>query len=320
MYKVYNGEHKKENTELRNVLVDKFQEMFKKDEKVVLLDADLMSSLGSNKIAANYPDRVINCGIMEAQEISCAAGLRIAGFKPFVHTFTAFASRRCLDQIFMSSLYQENPITVIASDAGIQAVHNGGTHMSFEDMGVIRSIPNTTIIEPTDSSVLKSVIDEIHKNNDKFYWVRLTRKTVFKVYEEDSKFEIGKANVVVNNGEDILIVAMGLLVHEAKIAAEMLKKEGINVTVLDMFTLKPIDKDAIIKYTKNAKLVVSAENHNITNGLGSAVAEVLSENCPKKLVRVGVKDRFGQVGTLDFLQEEYELRAVDIYNAIKMSI
>ncbi|WP_156285851.1 transketolase family protein [Oceanivirga salmonicida] len=320
MYKMYVGEDKKENAELRNVLIDKLQEIFKKDEKVVLLDADLMSCIGSNKIAYNYPDRVINCGIMEAQEVSCAAGLRLVGFKPFVHTFTSFASRRCLDQLFMSSLYQENPITVIASDAGIQAVHNGGTHMSFEDMGIIRSIPNTTIIEPTDSSVLKSVIDEVHSKNDKFYWIRLTRKNVFKIYEEGSQFEIGKANVVINYGNDILIVAIGMMVHESIKAAKMLKKEGINVTVLDMFTLKPVDKEAILKYAINTKLVVSAENHNITNGLGSAVSEVLSENCPRKLIRIGVKDRFGQVGTLEFLQEEYQLRAIDIYNSIKNNL
>lgn len=320
MYKVYKGEAKKENSELRNIVVNKLQEFFDKDEKVILLDADLMGSLGSSKIAKKYPDRVINCGIMEAQEISSAAGLRLAGFKPFVHTFTAFASRRCLDQIFMSSLYQNNPITVIASDAGIQAVHNGGTHMSFEDMGIIRGLVNTNIIEPTDSNVLKSVLDEIYEKNDKFYWIRLTRKNVYQIYEEGSKFKIGKANIVANYGNDVLIIAMGLMVYESKIAAKMLNKEGINVTVLDTFTLKPIDKDTILKYAKNTKLIVSAENHNITNGLGSAVAEILSEKCPKKLIRIGIQDRFGQVGTLDFLQEEYGLTAKNIYENIKKNI
>lgn len=319
MFQVYEGESIKEDLELRKVCTDKLQELLKKDDKVVVLDGDLMGSLGSAVLQKEYGDRVINCGIMEAQEISCAAGMSRVGMKPFVHTFTAFASRRCVDQIFMSSVYQNNPITVIASDAGIQAVHNGGTHMSFEDMGIIRSIANTTVIEPTDSSVLKSVLDEIHRKNDRFYWVRLTRKNVYKIYDENSTFEIGKANLV-KEGKDVTIIAIGMMVHEARVAAEMLEKEGISVCVVDMFTLKPLDKEAVVKYCKDSKLVITAENHSITNGLGSAVAEVLSEQCPKKLVRVGVKERFGQVGTLEFLQEEYELRAKDIYDVVKNNL
>ena len=319
MFKVYNGETTKEELELRKVCTNKFEEYLTKDEKVVVLDADLMGSLGSGNLVEKYKGRVINVGIMEAQEISCAAGLSRVGLKPFVHTFTAFASRRCLDQIFISSLYQNNPITVIASDAGIQAVHNGGTHMSFEDMGLIRGLANSVVIEPTDSNVLKSVLDEVYSKQDKFYWIRLTRKNVFKIYEEGSKFEIGKANVL-QLGSDVCIIAIGMMVHEARIAAKKLEEEGISVTVIDMFTLKPIDREAIVKHSKGKKLVVSAENHSITNGLGSAVAEVLSEECLTKLVRVGVKERFGQVGTLEFLQEEYGLRAEDIYQAVKNNI
>lgn len=319
MFKVYNGETTKEELELRKVCTNKFEEYLTKDEKVVVLDADLMGSLGSGSLVEKYKGRVINVGIMEAQEISCAAGLSRVGLKPFVHTFTAFASRRCLDQIFISSLYQNNPITVIASDAGIQAVHNGGTHMSFEDMGLIRGLANSVVIEPTDSNVLKSVLDEVYSKQDKFYWIRLTRKNVFKIYEEGSKFEIGKANVL-QLGSDVCIIAIGMMVHEARIAAKKLEKEGISVTVIDMFTLKPIDREAVVKHSKGKKLVVSAENHSITNGLGSAVAEVLSEECLTKLVRVGVKERFGQVGALEFLQEEYGLRAEDIYQAVKNNI
>lgn len=319
MFKVYNGEATKEELELRKVCTNKFEEYLTKDEKVVVLDADLMGSLGSGNLVEKYKGRVINVGIMEAQEISCAAGLSRVGLKPFVHTFTAFASRRCLDQIFISSLYQKNPMTVIASDAGIQAVHNGGTHMSFEDMGLIRGLANSVVIEPTDSNVLKSILDEVYSKQDKFYWIRLTRKNVFKIYEEGSKFEIGKANVL-QLGSDVCIIAIGMMVHEARMAAKKLEEEGISVTVIDMFTLKPIDREAIVKHSKGKKLVVTAENHSITNGLGSAVAEVLAEECLTKLVRVGVKERFGQVGTLEFLQEEYGLRAEDIYQAVKNNI
>lgn len=319
MYKVYNGEDKKENIELRKVCVDTLSDLMEKDKNVVVLDADLMGSMGSAVLKNKFGDRIINCGIMEAQEVSSAAGMSRLGLKPFVHTFTAFASRRCLDQIFMSSLYQNNPITIIASDAGIQAVHNGGTHMSFEDMGLIRGLANSTVIEPTDSSVLKSVLEEISKKSDRFYWIRLTRKNVYKIYEEGSKFEISKANIV-KEGKDVTIIAIGMMVYEAIKASRMLEKDGISATVIDMFTLKPIDKEAIIKYCKDTKLVVTAENHSITNGLGSAVSEVLSENCPKKLVRIGVNERFGQVGTLEFLQEEYGLTALNIYNKIKENL
>lgn len=309
----------KEQIELRKVLVNKMEELMDKDEKVVLVDADLMGSLGSYSLEKKYKERVINCGIMEAQEISAAAGMSLMGLKPFVHGFTAFASRRCLDQIFISSLYQKNPMVIIASDAGIQSMHNGGTHMSFEDMGVMRSLVNIVIIEPTDSNVLKAVLDEVYKDFTKTYWIRLTRKNVYKIYDENEKFSIGKAKVLKENG-DITIFSMGLMVKESLEAAKMLEEEGINVNVVDMFTLKPIDEDTVIRLAKKSKLIISAENHSITNGLGSAIAEVLSEKMPRKLIRVGIKERFGQVGTLEFLQEEYKLRAIDIYDAIKSNI
>lgn len=318
MINLYKGEPIKEKEELRKVCIDKLDEFMEKDSLIVTLDADLMGSLGSARLKSKYKDRVINCGIMEAQEVSCAAGLAKVGMKPFVHTFTAFATRRCLDQIFVSSLYQKTPITIIASDAGIQAVHNGGTHMSFEDLAIMRSLVGTNIIEPTDSTVLKAVLEQIYEKPD-FYYIRLTRKNVFKIYESESDIKIGRANVL-KEGKDIVVIAMGLMVNEALKAAKELEKEGINITVIDMFTLKPLDKETILKYCENAKLVVTAENHNITNGLGSAVAEVLSENMPRKLVRVGVQDRFGQVGTLEYLQEEYGLNSKTIIEKIKENL
>lgn len=308
----------KENDELRNIVINKLDELMTNDEKVVLLDADLMGSLGSMKLKNKFNDRVINCGIMEAQEISCASGMAKVGLKPFVHTFTSFATRRCLDQIFISSLYQKSPITIIASDSGIQAVHNGGTHMSFEDLAIMRSLVGTNIIEPTDSTVLKKVLKEIYKNPN-FYYIRLTRKNVYKIYNDNAEIKIGKANVL-KEGDDITVIAMGLMVHEALKAANKLEKEGINITVIDMFTLKPIDKETIIKYAKKSKLIITAENHNITNGLGSAVSEVLSENIPTKLVRIGVNDKFGQVGTLEYLQDTYGLNSENIIKKIKENI
>lgn len=310
--------HIKEEKELRNVLVEKLDNLMEKDKNIVILDADLMGSLGTAKLKTKFNDRIINCGIMEAQEISCASGMAKLGLKPFVHTFTSFATRRCLDQIFISSLYQKTPITIIASDPGIQAVHNGGTHMSFEDLAIMRSLVGTNIIEPTDSTVLNAVLDEINKNPD-FYYIRLTRKNVFKIYNENSEIKIGKANIL-KKGKDITIIAMGLMVHESLKAAKELEKEGIDVTVIDMFTLKPLDKEIIIEYAKKSKLIITAENHNITNGLGSAIAEVLSENSPTKLIRIGVENKFGQVGTLEYLQQVYGLNSETIIKKIKENI
>lgn len=304
--------------ELRKLCVNKLDKFLSEDEKVVLLDADLMGSLGSACLLEKYPDRVINCGIMEAQEMSCAAGLKIAGMKPFVHTFTAFASRRCLDQLFLS-IYQNAPFVVLASDPGVQAVYNGGTHMSFEDMGIIRGINNSVVLEPTDEYVLNSILDEVYEKNDKFYWIRLTRKEVPTIYNKNEKFEIGKAKVL-RKGTDVCIIANGLMVNEALKAYDILLEEDISATVIDMFTLKPIDKDCIIENARDVKLVVTAENHSITNGLGTAVAEVLAENMLPKLVRIGIDNKFGQVGSLDYLKKEYGLIAQNIVEQIKKGL
>lgn len=311
MYKVYKGPIKKDDTEMRKIYSAKLSELMKRDDRVVALEADLMSSMTMDVLQKKEPERVINCGIMEANMIGVAAGMSIAGKYPFAHTFTAFASRRCFDQLFMSCAYQKNNVKVIASDAGVTAVHNGGTHMSFEDMGIMRGLADTVVMEVTDGVMFENILEQVALK-DGFYWIRTMRKNAYTIYEEGSQFEIGKGNVL-RDGKDITLIANGIMVIEALKAAEKLEKEGISAAVVDMFTLNPIDRDLIIKYADKTGKIVTCENHSVHNGLGSAVSEVVAENGNAKVKRIGVQQRYGQVGTLEFLMEEYELTSEHIY-------
>lgn len=314
MYKVC-SERKKDDIEMRKVYSSTLLELMKKDERIVVLEADLMSSMTTDSIQKELPERVINSGIMEAHIAGMAGGMSIAGKIPFFHTFTAFASRRCFDQLFMSVSYQKNNVKVIASDAGVTAVHNGGTHMSFEDMGIVRGLAGAVVLEVTDGVMFKNIIEQVAKTEG-FHWIRTMRKNAEKIYEDGSVFQIGKGNII-RDGSDITLIANGIMVAEAIKAADMLEKDGYKAAVIDMFTLKPIDKELIIKYAEKTGKIVTCENHSIHNGLGSAVAEVLAENYPAKMRRVGIKERYGQVGTLDYLMKEYEITAEDIYKNAK---
>ena len=313
MIKIYNGTPKKDEIEMRKVYSSKLGELMGKHNEIVALEADLMNAITTDKVQKEYPERVINCGIMEANMIGIAAGMSIAGKYSFAHTFTAFASRRCFDQLFMSGAYQKNNIKVIASDAGVTSAHNGGTHMSFEDMGIMRGLANTVVMEMTDATMFENILEQI-ATKDGFYWIRTIRKNAATIYEKGSTFEIGKGNLL-KNGSDITLIANGIMVSEAIKASEKLEREKISVAVIDMFTLNPIDKELIKKYAQKTGKIVTCENHSIHNGLGSAVAEVIAETGNAELRRIGIKERFGQVGTLDFLMNEYELTAEHIYGA-----
>ena len=313
MIKIYNGTPKKDEIEMRKVYSSKLGELMGKHNEIVALEADLMNAITTDKVQKEYPERVINCGIMEANMIGIAAGISIAGKYPFAHTFTAFASRRCFDQLFMSGAYQKNNIKVIASDAVVTAVYNGGTHMSFEDMGIMRGLANTVVMEVTDATMFENILEQV-ATKDGFYWIRTIRKNAATIYEKGSTFEIGEGNLL-KDGSDITLIANGIMVSEAIKASEKLEKEKISVAVIDMFTLNPIDKELIKKYAQKTGKIVTCENHSIHNGLGSAVAEVIAETGNAKLRRIGIKERFGQVGTLDFLMNEYGLTAEHIYGA-----
>ena len=305
----------KEDIEMRNVYCQTLIELSRKNEKILVLDADLMSSIGMIPFLKEFPERTFNCGVQEANMIGIAAGLSATGKIPFAHTFGPFATRRCFDQVFVSGAYAKANVRIIGSDPGVTSAYNGGTHMPFEDMGIMRNIPEMTVLEPTDSIMLKDIIKQLAGLFGMFY-VRLLRKNAIKIYEEGSTFEIGKA-VKLKDGKDVTIIANGIMVAEALKAAYMLKEKGISVRVLDMFTLKPIDKEEIIGCAKETGAIITAENHNIINGLGSAVAEVLVENITIPMERVGVKDLFGEVGPADYLKERFELSANDIVKKVE---
>ncbi len=216
----------KDAVEMRRVYAGFVAKQIEAGSEIIALEADLMSSMAMDGVARDYPQHVINCGIMEANVIGTAAGLSLTGRKPFVHTFTAFASRRCFDQLFMSLDYQRNNVKVIASDAGVTACHNGGTHMSFEDMGIVRGLAHSVVLEVTDAVMFEDVLRQLI-DLEGFYWVRTIRKQAPSVYAPGSTFTIGKGNVL-REGTDITLIANGIMVAEALEAARQLEQEGVS--------------------------------------------------------------------------------------------
>jgi transketolase len=307
-----------EKVAMRDAYCQTLLELAEKDDRIIVLDADLMNSMGMVPFQKKYPERTFNCGIQEANMIGVAAGLSATGKVPYAHSFATFATRRCFDQIFMSAAYAKLNVRIIGSDPGITASFNGGTHMPFEDMGIIRNIPGVTALEPTDSTMIRDLVKQLADAYGVFY-IRLVRRNAIKVYEESSTFTIGKANKL-RDGKDAAIIAGGLCVAESIEAAKILASRGISVQVLDMFTLKPIDREAVISCAAETGAIVTAENHNIINGLGSAVAEVLAENIPTPMERIGVQDVFGEVGPTNYLKERFELTAADIAKKVEKVI
>jgi len=300
---------------MRDAYCNTLLELAEENENIVVLDADLMSSMGMKPFLKKHPDRTFNCGVAEANMVGIASGLSATGKVPYAHTFGPFASRRCYDQIFISGAYAKSNIRIIGSDPGITAAYNGGTHMPFEDMGIWRNIPEATIMEPTDCVMLKDLIRQTSDLYGVFY-IRLLRKQPIRIYENGSTFDIGKG-VTLKEGTDVTLISSGYLLNETLDAAEQMEDEGISARVINIFTGKPIDKDLIIESAKETGAIVTVENHNIINGLGSAVAEVLVENELVPMERIGVNDRFGQVGQVEYLQKEYEMMAEDIIKNAK---
>lgn len=301
--------------ELRDCVVETLQELMKDDDKITALKADLGGASGFTKIKKTNPERFIQCGIAEANMMGVAAGLSLTGFKPFTHTFAPFATRRVFDQLFLSGAYAGNTINVYGSDPGFSVASNGGTHTAWEDVALIREIPGAVICDPADDVQMEWIIKEFLKMEG-IHYVRSNRKAVRNVYKKGSSFKIGQGNIL-KEGKDILIIAAGQLVSEALDCAEELEKEGYSVEVIDMFTIKPLDEKLLIKEAKGKSKIVTIENHSIYGGLGSAVSEVIAENgisVPVK--RIGVKEKFGQVGTAEFLQEEFGLTAKQIKETI----
>lgn len=318
MYKVaYDGST--ETTVHKVVFAKTMEDIAKSDEKVVYLDADLMNSSGTYKFWKGNPKQAINCGIAEANMMGVAGGLSAVGLKPYAHTFGPFASRRCYDQVFISIAYAGNSVRIYGSDPGVCAAFNGGTHMPFEDMALMRAVPEATVLDLADGIQFDWVLRHVADRKGLTY-MRSTRKSYKKIYEEGSAFEIGKANLV-REGDDITVIAAGLMVGEAMEAAKELSQEGISVRVVDMFTVKPLDLEMVVRCAKETGAVVTSENHNIIGGLGDAVASALLESgVPCAFKKHGVEDRFGQVGPQDYLQEVYGLTAARLKEVIRETL
>lgn len=306
-------ENGKDIMDMRDAFCASLLELAEENEKIVLLDADLIGAMGTKPFRAKYPNRTIDCGIQEANMIGMACGLAVQGKIPFAHTFAPFCTRRACDQIFISGAYNHANVKVIGSDPGITAAYNGGTHMPFEDMGIMRGIPGMMVVEPTDIVMLKNLLPQIAAAEGMIY-MRLVRKEVKKVYDEGSSFELGKA-AVLSEGTDVTIIASGFCVSEAIGAAKILAEQGISAGIINMFTWKPIDEEAILRAAANTGAIVTAENHNVINGLGSAVSEVLIRNKPVPVEMVGVNDEFGEVGPVSYLRERFGLTDIAIAEA-----
>lgn len=301
--------------ELRKVFYNTISELMKEDSSIVYLDADLAGALGTAKLFSEFPEQAFDLGIMEANMIGVGAGMSIKGKIPFVHTFGPFASRRVADQTFLSGCYNDANLKIIGSDPGITAETNGGTHMPFEDLAIYCSYPNITTMDVAEPYLLQEVLKQMAKTYGVQY-IRFQRKSGESYYKGNEQIEIGKGNIV-RDGTDITVIACGIEVAWALEAAERLEKENISVRVVDMFTIKPIDEELIIRCAKETGAIVTAENHNIHGGLGSAVAEVLMENYAVPFKRVGVKDKFGEVGKKDFLAEKFEISSIHIEKEIR---
>ena len=299
------------NVEMRVALISEIEKIMEKDDRIVFVDADLGKAGSTMKLREKFPERALDVGVAEQNMASVAAGLSSYGFIPFISSFTSFASRRIADQIAISISYAGSNVKIIGLDPGISAELNGGTHMSFEDVGIIRSIPGTVIFEPVDVIQLVKALPQIVDYKGMIY-IRLFRKTAPKVFNDNYKFNLFKADVL-KEGKDVSIFATGITVSESIKAVEILKKRGIDTELINVHTLKPIDKETIVSSIKKTKAVVTCENHNIIGGLRSAIAEVMTEEylcAPFKYI--GVHDCFGEVGRYDYLIKKYKLSADDI--------
>lgn len=310
----YDGSMQK--VENKQNFANQLETLSAEDDSVIYLDADLINSSGAFKFWQAHPEKVVECGIAEANMVGVAAGLSLVGYKPYCHTFGPFASRRCYDHAFISVAYAGNSVRIFGSDEGVTAAYNGGTHMPFEDLALYRAVPHATVLDIADDVQFRAAMALI-KDRKGLTYFRSTRKAFKQIYRDGAKFVIGKANVL-RSGKDLTLIACGLMVGEALAAAAELAECGYEVGVIDAWSLKPFDKETVLAAARNTQAIMSLENHNVIGGLGDAVAACLAEaGVPCRFKKYGVNDEFGQVGLQTYLQEAYKLRSVDIVEAVK---
>lgn len=290
-------------------------ELGKENKNIVVLDADLSGATKTKLFAKEFPERFFNIGISEQDMMSTAAGMSTMGKIPYASTFAVFAAGRAYDQIRNSICYPNLNVKICAAHAGITVGEDGATHQMLEDISMMRTLPNMTVISTSDDVQTKWAVKEISKIKGPVY-LRLSRLATPVIYEESEKFEIGKGYQF-GDGTDATVIATGVTVAEALKAKEELIKEGIDIRVIDIHTIKPIDKEIIIKAAKETKKIITIEDHNIIGGLGTAVCEVLSEQYPTKVTRMGIKDTFGKSGKAEELMKYFNITSEDIVEKIK---
>lgn len=300
--------------EMRKVYAETIKEIALKDENVFVLEADLSSAISTSGLKDILKDRYVNVGIMEAHMMGLAAGVSVSGGTCFVHTFGQFATRRAFDQIFISLAYAKQNVVIVGSDSGVTAEHNGGTHMTFEDSGLMRLVPDAKVYDVSDEIEFKYILSKAYKDGGVNY-IRIMRKEAPVIYKETDTFETGAK--VLKEGKDVTILATGISVNDSLEAEKILAKEGISAEIIDCYSIKPLDEKTILESAKKTGLVVTCENHNIIGSLGSAVCELLSEKHPTRVLRIGINDQFGQVGKLAYLKEYYGITPQQIADKVK---
>ena len=291
-------------------------ELAEKYPQLVVLDADLSAATMTKSFAAAYPDRFFNCGIAEANMTAIAAGMASCGLKPFTNTFAVFAAGRAYEQVRNSIAYPHLNVVVVGSHGGVSVGEDGATHQMIEDLALMRSIPGMTVVNPCDAVSAKELLRQVVEDLDGPAYVRLGRAAVPVFYEDASAIKLGKGNML-RDGEDVAIISTGIMTPAAMEAADHLAEEGIDARVIDMHTLKPLDVDIIRKAAEDTGCIVTAEEHGVIGGLGSAVAEVVSQECPVPIAMVGQQDTFGESGNPDELLEKYGMTAAAIEEKVK---
>ena len=303
--------------EMRAVYAACLAEMMKEDKHVCVLDADLSKASGTLALYKQFPEQMFDCGVAEQNMASIAAGLSSYGFKPWIESFTPFATRRICDQIAISISYAKRNVKIVGTDPGISAQLNGGTHMSMEDIGVIRSIPGMVIFEPVDEVQLRAAMPVLGDYDGPVY-MRLFRKEQPVIFNDDYKFDLFKADTI-KEGKDLTIFVSGMLTADVVEAAKLLSEEGVDAEVINVHTIKPIDRETVIASARKTGAVLTVENHNVIGGLQSAVLEALAaEKIP--VCAVGVEDRFGEVGKLPYLREVMGLTVENIVAGAKKAL
>lgn len=290
-------------------------ELGKENKDVVVLTADLAGATKTSLFEKEFPDRFINVGIAEQNLIGISAGLATTGKIPFASTFAMFAAGRAYDQIRNSVAYPKLNVKICGTHAGVTVGEDGATHQMLEDLSLMRSIPNMTVLCPSDDTQTKWAIKEMAKFDGPVY-IRLARVATPVIYDENQKFEIGKM-VQIGDGTDATIFATGDEVAETLKAKEELEKENINIRVVDVHTIKPIDREMIVKCAKETKKIITIEDHSIIGGLGTAICEVLSEEYPTKVIRMGMNDKFGKSGKAEQLLKYFKLDSQAIIEKVK---